>query len=241
MFKNVVLAMAVTCGSAFGVTTYAFDFGTAGSGNTWSLSGLSVSASAFYTSSATAAFSTGTVGQYTGAGLGICQSATESTCTSPEHQLDNVGRFEFMLFKFSTPVSLSSIRLINYGGASGSIDRDMTYYTSTSTAASITLGTLNNLGNSFTAATTVLCPGNCSGTTSNNSISGTGVTYLLVGAAAPGAGDGTGDYFKINSLTVTTGTNDVVISPAPEPSTVEGGLLALAGIGWYVRRRRSMR
>lgn len=70
-----------------------------------------------------------------------------------------------------------------------------------------------------------------------DSLSGTGVTYLLVGAAGPGTADSNKDAFRIQSLSVTT--NDLTVvgvaSATPEPGTWFPGSTALAVIGW-VRR-----
>ena len=141
-----------------------------------------------------------------------------------------------MLFKFSTPVNLTSVVLKNFNNPDNSPDRDMTYYTSNSAASSITLGSLANLGNMFSAPTTVDCV-SCSNAVSNASTDAfngqTGVTYLLIGASI--SSEGTADYFKISDLNVSTGFNGQ--QSTPEPSTIQTGLFALAGFGFWMRRR----
>lgn len=69
-----------------------------------------------------------------------------------------------MLFRFSSPVSLASINLINTARIGSSEDLDLTYYTSSSTASSATLGSLSSLGHNFSAPKTVACASACSGT-----------------------------------------------------------------------------
>ncbi len=240
-FANVVLTMAVACGSMKGVTTWNFDFTGTASGNYTTLSAFSstlgVTATAFYTANATTTVASATISS--SGGLGICNPSTESgtRCTSAQSQIDNDGRYEFMLFRFSTPVSLASINLINSAKIGSSADRDLTYYTSATAASSVALGSLSSLGHNFSAPTTVACASACSGTMTTDSLSGTGVTYLLVGAAGPGTADGSKDAFRIRSLSVTT--NDITVvgaaSATPEPGTWFLGLTALAAIGW-VRR-----
>lgn len=238
---NVVLMMAATCGSAMAVTTFNFDFTGSASGNYSALSAFSsslgVTATAFYTANAATTLASATVSS--SGGLGICNPATEggNKCSSPQSQVDNDGRYEFMLFRFSTPVSLASINLINTAKISGSADRDLTYYTSRSSASSITLGSLSSLGHNFSAPTTVACASACSGTMTTDTLSGTGVTYLLVGAAGPGTADGNKDSFRIRSLSVTT--NELSLASAtsatPEPGTWFLGLTALTVIVWLQR------
>lgn len=92
-------------------------------------------------------FQAGKVGEYTGAGMGICENQYSTNCSSPNHQIDNgtnasrwaynpPNDFEFMLIQFSTAVNLSQIQLGNYG-TNGSYSADpflSTYFTSISSA-----------------------------------------------------------------------------------------------------------
>lgn len=173
---------------------------------------------------------------YNGFGLGACTTSEGSNCGSPQHQVDNVGNYEFLLFRFSSPVNLSSVSLRNFGSTT-TVDMDMSYWFSTSTAASMTLSDITSLGNGFgsqnnvtyggagSTTSTVNVAGYGSSAQSVDTLSGSNVTWLLVGAAY--AGDATGDYFKINSLTVATAT--------PEPGTLV--LFALAGTLFLAGRR----
>jgi PEP-CTERM motif len=202
------------------------------------------SASAF----TNAALTAGDLGAYGGAGLGACETVNPPgtvDCTSPNHQIDNgkngtaTDDFEFVLIKFSAAVNLSSIQLGNFGGGS-SDPFNITYYTSTSTAASLALaGTTLGSGNSFSSAQTQSSQsGAC---TQNNTcvdnLSGaatSGVTYLLIGASIHDNGT---DYFKIQDLNASTTNNSQ--SATPEPATFGMIGLALAGLGVYGRKRRS--
>jgi len=86
-------------------STLAFSvFSTAG-GTT--LNGLTVTATALNTSGGTDSVARN-CRQYSGNGLGICTTAENTAgCGIPEHQIDNNGSYEFMLFQFSTAVDLS--------------------------------------------------------------------------------------------------------------------------------------
>jgi len=230
-----------TCGSA----------GYSNTSNSFSqtVTGITVTATAYTTAAGGAgtagtAISSGTnaaVGQYTGNGIGVCSvgdpgystSNPGGGCNSPDHQVDDNGSHEFVLFTFSTAVDLSNITLANFGG-----------------------GSLNALGVSFwvdpsslttipAAATTVTCGGSepsCPtvegnggdigvGSWTTNNLNLTNVKTLLVGAET---GE-TNDYFKIQGL---SGVSNFVTA-TPEPATFGLFGFALAGIGLLARKRKS--
>jgi hypothetical protein len=192
-----------------------------------------------------ATLTAGELGAYGGAGLGACENQVGVDCTSPNHQIDNgknggsTDDYEFILIKFSSAVDLTSIQLGNFGGG-GSDPFNMTYYTSTSTAASLALaGTTLGSGNSFSSAqsqssqsscgsTDGTCIDNMTGAATNN------VTYLLIGASIADNGS---DFFKIQDINAYTNNNQV--SGTPEPATFGMIGLALAGLGIYGRKRKS--
>ena len=201
---------------------------------------ITVTATAFSTSNTLAigsggstALTAGEVQTYSGAGMGDCNSFEGSGCSSPEHQIDNNGQFDFILLRFSSAVDLTSITLGNF--STGASDMDMTYWTNVSTSLTSvpTGGTTINCG----AAGQIACTGGSTityGATNagTNGFTGTNVTSLLIGAAyAPGTTGG--DYFKIQDLAVT----NYVASSTPEPASfvlIGSGLLAGAMFG---RRR----
>jgi hypothetical protein len=208
------------------------------------------------------------VGQYAGNGLGVCGTG-DTSCSDPQHQIDNNRSYQFILFKFSTAVDLSQITLANFGGinssgnftsTSGSGDMDFSYWTGVSTA-STTISNLTSPGSGWSAQTNVSCAGtkegNGCGTTvdgqvvTTDTLSGTGVTYLLIGAAYDGTSgcswgaacgntDGAADFFKIQSLSVTNGSQSSGQTVTPEPATFGLFGLALAGFGLVARRRSSV-
>jgi hypothetical protein len=205
------------------------------------ISGLTnVQVSAFSTStivgdSGSTPVSAAAVDEYSGAGLGVCGTNEGTGCTSPLHQVDNIDNgYEFVLFKFDTPVDLSTVTLYDYSGS----DMDMSYWTSTSFPSFSTLSALTSLS----SQTNDLCNSNCStgdtitdSLTTNGGTSSAGVSYLLI-AAAYNTGNNN-DTFKIQGLTL-VGTTSTTTSPTPEPATFGLIGLALAALGLLRRKHK---
>ncbi len=193
----------------------------------------------------------GYLGVYSGNGLGGCEATSGVDCTTPNHQIDNGKNggtnydYEFVLFKFSAAVDLSSIQLGNYGNSGGTADPfNITYFTST--AAVNSLGSLagTTLGSGFTAGTAtqsstggsscVLNSTDCVETLSGSATDN--VTYLLIGASTLDKGT---DFFKIQDIAAFNTTSGSSSSSTPEPATFGMIGLALAGLGIYGRKRKS--
>jgi hypothetical protein len=256
-----------------GTTNYNFNFtsGTTNSDlNSYSNTSNAITATAvaFYvtgTSSgpgSTSKFTSGTVGEYNGAGMGICETQTGNNCSDPNHQIDNgtnlnlnnnngsVDDFEFMLIQFSASVNLSDITLGNFGTTgSGSSPFNATFLTSNSSdtlsqmeaaLGATTAGGLANT-NGFGGAQQTSCNNsNCAvnDVGANDPLTGTGVTFLLIGASDASGAAGT-DFFKVQDLAAYNAISGQ--SPTPEPATFGLLGLALTGLGVYGRKRKSSR
>jgi hypothetical protein len=201
-------------------------------GNTWTYSsgGVTVTASAWSYTKDTAAGSNVALeaAQPTSlsSGLGVCSQSEGSGCTSAQQQLDNSGETEWALFKFSEPVDINTVRI----DPAGVYDSDVTYWAG-QTAPTFT-GNLD--GMTYASVTSLFgAPITDEATESdagrNVSIGGGLANYLLIGAQK----DGTNDYFKIKSISVTAPLS------VPEPATLLLLGSAMATLG--LRRRRRQR
>ncbi len=233
----------------------------------YTVNGINVTATAYVTTGLNSTTSTVTnaaeVGQYSGAGLGVCSvgdpgysSSSPSGCTQPSHQDDNQSNYEFILFTFSAPVDLSSITLGNFGGVldtysngqytsslsttSGVGAMDLNYWTGTS-AASTSLSDISNLGSGWSSETTVNCGGDAysGGGSNNGGLSGCGTSVTdsgLTGSSVKYLLVGSG----YNNTTVDSyfKVQDLVVTAAPEPATFGLIGLSLAGLAMLRRKRK---
>jgi hypothetical protein len=199
-----------------------------GNVRTFSSSGLNVTATAWSLPTSSADFAAAQLGRATNYGLWACNTGEGINCSSPEHQIDNVGGMEFVLFQFSQAVDPSSISITTYSQA----DLDVSYYlgnvASNLSLASVNLAELAGLGfggrinddvNSYATSRTV------------SIVNNGGVNALLVGARI--SGDSKADYFKIQQLSVNT------VSDVPEPGTFLMTGAALFALG-LVRRAKKV-
>jgi hypothetical protein len=232
--RNCILACAVSALLALpgAAATITWDFTHGGSqsgsgyGNSWTFTadGISVTATGWGLTGGllNTKFQTAEVGRYS-TGLGICDR--DELCIFPEHQVDNVFRYEFMLFQFSAPVSPVSITINPYGF----FDRDVTYYAgSTAMPLDLTGNRLSDLsGLGFGAAI------------NSDAAAGSGplavplpadpVNSILFGARI---GNDRDDWFKITSLSA-----DPLAAPEPGTYMLLGAGLAALGIARRFRSR----
>ena len=222
-----VFALALGATAAPGqAATIAFDLtgssnnGTLGNVRTFSNGGVTVTATAW---SYLSDFEVAALGIY-GSGLGVCNSGEYPGCTSPNHEVDNSGRTDFVLFQFNTPVDPLSVGITT----TSNDDLDVSYWVGNLTLPadrldSETYATLSALGfgsrfdnnGSPTSRTVTLTSGLVNG--------------LLFGAKV---GD-SNDAFKISTLTVDRPPDQQTV---PEPASLL--LLGTGLVGMLQRARR---
>jgi len=199
-------------------------------GGTFSgLTNVAVSAYSTTAISTTTNISAAAVDEYSGDGLGVCGTLEGTGCGNPLHQVDNTdGGYEFVLFKFSTPVNLSSVTLLDYQGT----DMDMSWWSgNTAPPNNLTNVTDTQFLSNFGAQANDNCTSNCSsGDTTTDTLAGNNVTYLLI-AAAYNSGNNN-DTFKIQDIVVNS------LTATPEPATFGLIGISLAGIGLIARKRK---
>ncbi len=164
-------------------------------GNTRSFisDGVTVTASAWgYTyGSSDSALESAALGRWS-TGLGACNRS--ESCGDPNHQVDNVGADDFVLFTFSEAVDITSIRIDPYG----THDRDVSYWIgSVSTPLNLNgvnynglddRGFGNRIDQTYSTSTSAL----------DVPITGGRVNAILFGARVESSG--ASDYFKITRL-----------------------------------------
>ena len=246
MTRYLRIAMTVSALSVWSATSDAapllFDFtgdtlghGSWGNLRTFEDGGITVTASAWgYTQGRyDNAFQTGALGQWD-TGLGVCnRDEGSASCGSPQHQVDNVGADDWVLFVFSSAVNIDTVTIDPYGTR----DRDVSYYVGNVTTP------LNLAGATYAGLAGMGFQERRSSTASASSgprsvdIAGGFVNAVLFGGYLGGSDQD--DYFKIASIAAhTREVPPPPPAPAPEPGTL---LMMLGGIGALAARRKMRR
>lgn len=233
LFRISLLAIIGALSAMASTVTYDFTSGgtnvgaSFGNVRTFTVNGITVTVTGWsLTGNGGTTFQTSQLGQFS-TGLGTCNQVEGANCDSPDHQVDNVGSYDFVLFQFSTPLEMASITIDPF--APSDTDRDVSYWEgSASNPLNLTNKTVANLtGLGFGSIV------NVSNSASLNAITvplngSTYVNSLLFGAQY-GQGD-LDDYFKISGLSATT---------APEPASFVLMGAGLVGLGFIRKRIKS--
>jgi hypothetical protein len=226
-------ALALAMASAAYATPVVIDYttgnlgqGTLGNNITKTVNGETVIATAWSVTGGTGGdttFQDSALGQYSGLGLGVCNQDEISSCTAPQHEVDDSGHLDFVLLTFSVPVTAVSITIVPVCDC----DTNASYVVGDFTSSSVNGKTLAQVGTVVTNNETT------TDTTRVVTLTGlgAGVTSVLFGASVLGDDN----YFKISSVSVVPDPS----SPTPEPATFGLAGMALVGLGLIARKRNA--
>lgn len=199
---------------------------------------LGVTATAFCAPDFKTTLQQGWLGQFPDLGLGVCNPEAEAAkaCGTSEFRSDmkaEIAEYQFILFRFSTPVDLLSISFAKYDNDRNVVDQNLTYFVGDG-REEFSLGSVAELEKTFSAPTSIECSEKCG---ERSEIAGKGVSFLVVGSSTSEKGVSPGE-FRIQGLTVASQDSAEGITATPEPSTSWTGLTALVALAAWFRRRQ---
>lgn len=240
--KAALLAAASLIASAASAETFGFSTGGTNSSNTYGnvrtfigSNGTKVEVTGYSLSGSTLA--KGYVGQYSGNGLGVTDTAENGS--SPGHTIDNSGRIDFLVLQFDKAVDVSQLGFTAWGDTdiSWAVGTTATPFDNTLSFANWTA--VDNAFNAFQDSN-----GNkmSDGSAFSRSINGGSGNLLFVSASLTQGSDytynrwgqvtgGGPDYVKLKSLTETPAV--------PEPASWAMMIGGLAVVGSAMRRRKT--
>jgi hypothetical protein len=216
-----VLVLGSAAQSSASPVTFTFtgtDFLTAvGQSQAWSLSGITVTATAWYANGSGVGMAR--LAGYQNFGMGVCNVAEDDgTCGTTKQGIDNSGLYDFVLFSFNPAVDLQSVSLYPLNAGT-----DVSFW----------------MGNGATTVSSSLLASLVNGGGMTVTLDNTNALYssLLFGARVGESNDS----FLIQSLTVNSGLSLLAPAVVPEPASLwllGTGLFAAAAL---VRRGRRAR
>jgi len=183
--------------------------------------------------SSSSTFTAGTLGWYSGAGLGVCNASEGTSCSSPTHQVDNYSGVDFVFMQLNPAAQINSITVRAYANT----DTDVLYYLGNTTNPLNLVGKkISDLAGLGFDVTDTAYGSSGSGSTNVVTLNTTqSYNSLLIGSPLGHTNDG----FKIRSVIIDYTAPPPTGGPVPEPMTLAIFGMGLIGLRAVTRRRNA--